>query len=222
MVGENSDYTALRDHRDIIGGRKQHWIGGAIALLVHLYCSLLRMRVVSLASHELGEGTVIYCFWHNRVLMPPAIWQRFVPRAGLTCLTSASKDGAITAAVMRAFGIGAIRGSSSRRGKQAMVEMIRTLRSGTSLAITPDGPRGPMYHLDTGVIKLAGKTQTPIIPVQLHYSRYWQLRTWDQFRIPQPFSTVTLELGTPYLPANRLSDDELRASQAELTTALGR
>lgn len=87
-----------------------------------------------------------------------------------------------------------------------MIEMIRMLRSGTSLAITPDGPRGPCYKMDPGLIKLAAKTQTPIVPATINYSSYWELKTWDKFRIPKPLSKVTLTISKPILIEKDLND----------------
>ncbi len=140
-----------------------------------------------------------------------------LPDHSITCLTSASKDGAMIASAMHTLGINAIRGSSSRRGKKAMIEMIRTLKDGASLAITPDGPRGPLYHLNPGAIKLASKSQCPLIPVQVNYADYWELRTWDNFRLPKPFSRVELIFNTPlYVSPSLEKEQELRVSLEEL------
>jgi lysophospholipid acyltransferase (LPLAT)-like uncharacterized protein len=109
-------------------------------------------------------------------------------------LTSASKDGEILAAFLARFDIGAIRGSSSRRGALAMLEMVRTAEEGFDIAITPDGPRGPKYQLNPGVITLAQKAGIPVLPISVFYSRYWELKSWDAFQIPKPFATVNVTL----------------------------
>ncbi len=212
----------MHKRQDIAGGIKERVIGSLIGGLIHVYSKLLRCEVDKHPSVDMENQASIYCFWHNRVLLTPEIWQRLSSTAQLTCLTSASKDGTITAAVMAAFGIGAVRGSSSRRGKQAMIDMIRVLRAGSSLAITPDGPRGPRENLDPGLIKLAAKTRTPIVPASVEYSSYWELKTWDRFRLPKPFSTVKVTMTEPLIPPPKLSEEEVLEFKSQLETILSR
>lgn len=133
---------------------------------------------------------MIWTFWHNRMLGAVLGWRHFTPKHYAVVLTSPSKDGAIVAEVVGHFGIGNVRGSSSRRGGAAMLGLIAAIRSGADVAITPDGPRGPAYQLSPGVVKLAQATGAAVVPVFVHYSRYWELRSWDRFRIPKPFSKV--------------------------------
>ena len=206
--------------RDIKGGTKEQLIGSLIGYFAYFLSKTLRFKIF--ADPELVlDDTSIYCFWHNRAMMAPVAWQRLTATAKLCCLTSASKDGTLTAAMMECYGIPSVRGSSSRRGKQAMIEMIRTLRSGSSLAITPDGPRGPKYQLDPGLIKLASKTQTPIVAATINYSSCWELRTWDKFRIPKPFSTVEIIMPKPLLLPKNLSEEEVLATKSELEAMMG-
>jgi lysophospholipid acyltransferase (LPLAT)-like uncharacterized protein len=126
---------------------------------------------------------VIWIFWHNRILMVP-LARKLTPERQGVVLTSPSKDGEVLAEVMAQFQVGSVRGSSSRRGGQAMRELISTIEAGGDAVITPDGPRGPAYKLGPGVIKLALATGAPVMPVHVHYSRFWQLKSWDGFRIP--------------------------------------
>ncbi len=135
---------------------------------------------------------IIWAFWHNRLFLIPYIFERHFRGQPGTALTSASKDGAILAAFIAKFGIGSIRGSSSRRGARALVELRRSVEAGVTIAMTPDGPRGPRYRLGPGIVKLAQITGTPITPVHVSYSRYWQLKSWDAFMIPKPFSKATV------------------------------
>jgi hypothetical protein len=110
-------------------------------------------------------------------------------------LTSASKDGELLASIVRRFGLGAVRGSSSRRGALALRELTEVLARGDSdVIITPDGPRGPRYVLSPGLVYLAQKTALPLMRVQVDYTRFWELKSWDRFRIPKPFSKVDITL----------------------------
>jgi lysophospholipid acyltransferase (LPLAT)-like uncharacterized protein len=107
-------------------------------------------------------------------------------------LTSASRDGAIIAAVMKSFGLKSVRGSTSRRGAAALLELTGTLEAGEDVAVTPDGPRGPCYKLGPGVVFLAQQTRAAILPIHIEYSRAVRLKSWDRFMIPLPFAKVRI------------------------------
>jgi len=213
-------FNTLAKSEDIRGGKREWIIGTLIGFLTHYYCKLLRFTLHVPSELQIDDNTYIYSFWHNRVLCLPECFLRVTTRTRLTCLTSPSKDGTITEAMMAAYGVQSIRGSSSRRGKQAMIEMVKAVRSGASIAISPDGPRGPVYSMNPGVIRLAAKTQTPLIPVKLKCSRYWELKTWDKFRIPMPFSRLELEFCDPILPSSELSADEEKQIQLQCTALM--
>jgi len=172
-------------------------VGGWI---VKLLCSTLRFRIRDPDGFLQMPHTVKMngIFWHNRLFIIPWLYSRYMSRRDCPrrskALTSASKDGEILAAFLACFDIGAIRGSSSRRGAVAMLEMVRTAEAGYDIAITPDGPRGPKYKFNAGVITLAQKAGIPVLPIVVSYSRYWQLKSWDAFQIPKPFATVNVTL----------------------------
>jgi lysophospholipid acyltransferase (LPLAT)-like uncharacterized protein len=144
-----------------------------------------------IGSPEAALPPVIYILWHNRFLAVPEAWNRLCGghRRSVT-LTSASRDGDIVARAMAVFGLGAIRGSSSRRGVAALVGLKRALQDGLDVCLTPDGPRGPRYEMQPGVIKLAQATGAAMIPVHVRFTNAWRLKTWDRFVIPKPFSRV--------------------------------
>jgi lysophospholipid acyltransferase (LPLAT)-like uncharacterized protein len=131
-------------------------------------------------------------------------------------LTSPSKDGAVIAAVMRRFGLDSVRGSSNKRAAQSLVECRRRLLSGLDLAITPDGPRGPVYVAAPGVLQLARLTQCPVMPVRVEYSRKWELKSWDRFQIPKPFSRATITLAPTVVFGSGTLEDECRQLSALL------
>jgi hypothetical protein len=112
-------------------------------------------------------------------------------------LVSASKDGALLAAVLGKFGVAQVRGSSSRRGPQALLELTTRGQMGYDLAVTPDGPKGPRYIVQAGVISLAQVTGFPIIAVTCNTYRKISLKSWDGFQIPLPFSRCELYLNKP-------------------------
>jgi hypothetical protein len=167
------------------------------ATLVKLLCSTLRFRIHDPDGFLQQPPTVrmIGIFWHNRLFVIPWFFTHYLGPRKCVALTSASKDGEILTAFLARFGIGAVRGSSSRRGVAAMIEMKKAAQAGYDIGITPDGPRGPRYQLNPGVITLAQKAGIFVLPISVFYSRSWALKkSWDQFQIPKPFSTVDVTL----------------------------
>jgi lysophospholipid acyltransferase (LPLAT)-like uncharacterized protein len=173
---------------------KARVLGFFIASLIKLYTRTMRFRFIDQACLR-EKQSVIWAFWHNRMLVVPLVYTRYLKNDRQGCvLTSPSNDGAVLAAVMRRFGLDSVRGSSNKRAAQSLVECRRRLLSGWDLAITPDGPRGPVYEAAPGILQLARLTQCPVMPVQVEYSRKWELKSWDRFQIPKPFSRVTITL----------------------------
>jgi lysophospholipid acyltransferase (LPLAT)-like uncharacterized protein len=167
------------------------------SLLIRLLCATLRYTVIDEAEFldEAVHRPVILLIWHNRILAMPVLYRRHcAKRKGLLVLTSASRDGAYLSEFVHCFGLGSVRGSSSRRGAAALLDLIRTLDSGLDLCVTPDGPRGPRYRLGPGVILLSERRQVPIVPLLIEYSSYWRFNSWDGFAVPKPFSKVTVTI----------------------------
>ncbi|MDB6072235.1 MAG: hypothetical protein JWL81_3406, partial [Verrucomicrobiales bacterium] len=191
-------------------------LGGFIRLLT----KTLRVRVTDdsgLLSNPPLHG-LIWMFWHNRMLIVPSLYSRYTRKfRKAAVLTSASRDGAMLASVMRRFGLEAVRGSSSRRGAQAMIECRRLLRKNYYIGITPDGPRGPLYQMQPGVIQLARLCAVPVVPITVEYEKAWRLKSWDRFFIPKPFSVVHVR----FLPFIHVPDSEdAEAARQRLTELL--
>ncbi len=158
-------------------------------------------------------GQAIYACWHNRLaLCLDAYFDYAGPRVntrGLAAMVSASRDGAFLSAVLEGFRVQPVRGSSSRRGRQALLEMTRWAERGYDLAITPDGPRGPCYKVQPGIISLAQITGLPIIPFSYRLNWKIRIRSWDRFQIPIPFARCDVEARPP-LRVPREADDAER------------
>jgi lysophospholipid acyltransferase (LPLAT)-like uncharacterized protein len=167
------------------------------------------------------DQRIILAFWHRRLVMMPLSYpfhrrNAKGERRGVAILSSDSKDGEISAATWRWFGIHAVRGTAADDGAKALVRMIRAVKDEWDFGITPDGPRGPLRKLKPGVIALARKTGAWIVPVCVAYSRAWKLGTWDAMLVPKPFSRVIVRYGTPFqVPAG--SDDEMLGQALEAT-----
>ena len=102
----------------------------------------------------------------------------------------------------------------------ALIALAAKAREGYDIGITPDGPRGPKYRVQPGVVKLAQLTGVPLIPVNIHYSRAFRFKTWDEFQIPLPFSTVTLKFHPAHIIPRRLSEDEFEQHRAKIESIL--
>jgi lysophospholipid acyltransferase (LPLAT)-like uncharacterized protein len=190
--------------------------------VVHAVAVTLRYRREGFFDPSVldSEGSAIWVFWHNRIFgMARGLLGHYRNRKAVV-LTSASKDGEILARVVKSFGLHAARGSTSRRGSQALRELTKWIDEGYNVAITPDGPRGPRYVLAPGVIFLAQKTGLPIIPVHLNYERYWTLRSWDRFMIPKPFSKVRVVIGGREKIPTVLTEDEFEAQRLRIEKLL--
>ena len=165
---------------------------------------------------------VILCIWHNRLLGSILADYRARRRCHpVKVLTSASKDGGWLAAMARRFTLGNVRGSSSRRGAAALLELSRAIGEGNDIVITPDGPRGPNYHIAPGIIHLASHAGVQIVPVNVTVDRFWRIgKKWDALWIPKPFARLTLE----FLEPLKISDaaDSLEAETARLAAVMGR
>ncbi len=164
------------------------------------------------------EGKIpIYTFWHNRVFLATYFWQR----RRIVVMTSQSFDGEYIARFIQRFGYGAARGSSTRGGTGAIVEMVRLMRAGCPTGFTIDGPKGPKYVAKMGAVLLAKKTGQPILPFTITASRFWTAkRSWDQFQVPWPFSRARVRIEAPIYVAPNADDVELERKRTELQCSL--
>jgi len=197
-----------------------------IFFLARLYGMTLRFRWDNRSgfSPDGIKAPAIYCLWHNRLMLCMEVYQSRSQRInrgnGLAALISASKDGAFLAAILERFGVQAVRGSSSRRGPQALLELTSWAERGYDLSITPDGPRGPRYIVQEGVMSLAQLTGLPIVPFSFHARRKICLKSWDQFQIPLPFSRCDMILGKPIYIPREATDSERETLRRQLEDLL--
>lgn len=150
--------------------------------------------------------------WHGHIL--PHIWAN--RGRDLRAMVSQHGDGEIISRIIERMGFLAVRGSSSRGGRAALLAMIRELEAGHSFAITPDGPRGPAGVPQPGVLIAAVRAGVPIVPVRSEIARYWKLGSWDGFELPKPFARIRVIYGDPWMPPG--SDE---AAQQELVRRMG-
>lgn len=136
---------------------------------------------------------IVTVTWHNRLMFFAPIMPKRA-RIRTLAVISASRDGQYIADFIAQFGVKSLRGSSSKKGMNALLGAMRTIQSNKIVSFTPDGPRGPKYQMKTGPIHLASVNHTSVLPISVNASSYWQLKSWDGFQIPRPFCKLTLVL----------------------------
>ena len=163
------------------------------------------------AIHASGRQPVMG-FWHGRIL--PATF--YFRRRGIVVITSENFDGEWIARIIERFGYGTARGSTSRGGLKALLQLKRELKEGRAAGFTLDGPRGPARVAQAGAVWLASATGNPVLPFHLEAASHWSLRSWDRTQIPKPFSTVALVVGDPMDVPREATEEVLEQSRREL------
>jgi lysophospholipid acyltransferase (LPLAT)-like uncharacterized protein len=158
----------------------------------------------------------IMAFWHGRILPATLFFQK----RGIVVVTSANFDGEWIARVIERFGYGAARGSSSRGGVRALVQLKKLMQEGKPTAFTIDGPRGPARVAQPGAVFLAKITGNPIVPFHIEAARHWTARSWDRTQIPKPGSVVAVAIGEPFFVSPDVDDEGLEARRKELEARL--
>jgi lysophospholipid acyltransferase (LPLAT)-like uncharacterized protein len=160
---------------------------------------------------------VVFALWHGR-LLPCSYYHR---GQDLATLISQHRDGDYIAGVVEGWwGYRAVRGSSSRGGTAALRGIVKVLREGSAMAITPDGPRGPRQRMKPGLLVAAQLAGVPVIPVSAGASRAWWIEGWDRFLIPKPFSHVVMEYSEPVEIPRSAGEAEVEAISAEIEARL--
>jgi lysophospholipid acyltransferase (LPLAT)-like uncharacterized protein len=163
-----------------------------LAAVMRLWAMTIRVKIVAgdagVVRHT-GEPT-IFILWHNRLFMAAEYVRRYRTGQPIYGLVSASRDGAWLAAYYSVVGLRAVRGSSSRLGREAAATLVDVLRAGNDIGITPDGPRGPMYDIKPGAVIVARRARARVVIVGMDFESAWRLPSWDGFYIPKPFSRI--------------------------------
>lgn len=187
--------------------------------LINIIGRTIKFEVTGWENHEqiFREGQLpIYVFWHERIFLTTYWWRN----RRIVVLTSKSFDGEYIARFIQRFGYGAVRGSSTRGGVGAVVEMVRLMRLGCTTAFTIDGPKGPPRVAKMGAVLLAKKSGHPILPVTMGLERRWIAPTWDRFQVPKPFSRACVFVAPPIYVAADADEAELSAKNDQLQATL--
>jgi len=195
--------------------RLRRWEAAAIPILGQPVLSMLNRTlnwrdegIDHLDNVVRGGRQPIMAFWHGRIFHATV---RFKHR-GIVVMISENFDGEWIAGLIHRFGYATARGSTSRGGLRALLQLKRELAAGKPVGFALDGPRGPARVAQPGALWLAKATGNPVIPFHLEADRFWTLRSWDRTQIPKPFSTVSVVVGEPFEVAPDTSDADLEAA----------
>lgn len=188
---------------------------------IRLLIKTLRIKIVnSDAVTDLvrEKKNFISAFWHGSMMIG---W--FLNRNGnAAALVSQSKDGDVLASVLKKWNYNVVRGSSSTGGNDALVTMVLLMRENYSLAITPDGPRGPILKMKAGAVVTAKKSNVPLFLVGIGIKNKFTLKSWDNFEVPKPFSKVVVIYSDPIFIDDKLNYEETNHKIIECEAALNK
>lgn len=193
------------------------WLG---SLYIRLVYATGRWEVVN-GGHarerwDRGEPFIL-AFWHGRILMMPRSWRAGVP---IHMLISQHRDGQLIARTVAHFGIRTVQGSTTRGGSAALRAMLKFLKAGECVGITPDGPKGPRMRASDGIVAVARLSGVPILPATFATSRRKLLRSWDRFAVALPFSRGVFAWGDPITVPKEAGEAEMEAARRAVEDAL--
>jgi hypothetical protein len=197
---------------------------GFAAFVIRVIAATMRVKTDDRGGilYEPDHPPMILAFWHNRMLLAAPFYERYCQGRTNYVFISRSRDGQFITDVARRFGVHAVRGSSSRHGMSAALTALRKSTDARSdIVITPDGPRGPCYHVQPGVLRLAQASGRPIVAIDIRLGWKIELKSWDRFQIPLPFSPCHLVISEPIQVSPEASEEELAAMGRRLGEALG-
>lgn len=201
-----TDATASDDARSVEDARRARWLSLLGTWAIRMLGMTWRVRMIDAGPidrlrHD-GQPVALL-LWHGQ-LLPLLYVMRF---QSIASLISTHKDGELIAQVAKRLGCKLIRGSSSRGADRALLGLVRALRDGFTVAVTPDGPRGPYRSFAPGALVAAHRAQAPVVAFGVHASRAWYLGSWDRFMIPKPFARLTIVFDAPVMVPGESSRD---------------
>ena len=160
----------------------------------------------ALAKSKSPAGSFIFACWHQNLI--GTMLSHSTGEESYTMIVSESKDGELVAVTCEKFGHKPVRGSSTRGGKKAVLEIVKKLKSGLPGAITVDGPKGPSKVVKPGIVEIARLAKVPIVPLSAYPTNFWTFaKSWDQFRVPKPFSRIVIVIGEPIVVDETITRD---------------
>ena len=172
-------------------------ISRALALFFVPFIGSLLIRFLYLTNKKnfhapdtITDEPVIFACWHGELLMIPCLYKYYRKKPHAKVLISPHFDGELISRTIKYFGLGTLVGSSDKNPARVLLQAIKTIKEGYDIGITPDGPKGPRHEVADGIVIMAQKAKAKVILVEVKPTKFWQLGSWDKFRIPKPFGTL--------------------------------
>lgn len=192
-----------------------------LAALILVVVTNLTLRLQVFGKERIKEleregKSLIFAFWHGKMLVPIYYFRR----RGYYGLASQSNDGEYISRVLEKLGWRVVRGSTSRGSARSLLKLIKVLRRGEHIAITPDGPQGPRHKTKQGTIYLAKKSDSVIIPVGVALAKKKVINSWDRFNLPYLFTKGVLFFGEAIKVDSDADQEEIEEKREEVDEAL--
>ncbi|EDO9795033.1 DUF374 domain-containing protein [Campylobacter fetus] len=156
---------------------------------------------------SISKEPCVILFWHGKLVMLPFVFKKWWDTKNVKVMISDHKDGEMVNGVSYHFGIGTIRGSTTKGALKALLAAFRTIKEGADVAITPDGPKGPRHSISDGCVAIPQKMNVNIVILNYEASKFWQFGSWDKMILPKPFSKITYTLSEPFSISGLSMDD---------------
>ncbi len=185
----------------------QKLLGYVVFIITNFTYKTISWKSLNKNDHSYSKKEpIIFCTWHNRLYFGPYLLPH--KKLIINALQSSHSDGMMTDILFKLINMKIIYSSSKKKGYVAFMKMIKAIKKGESIAITPDGPKGPKEVVKDGIIKLAQTTGAPIIPIFWHVKKYKILDSWDNFIVPYPFSKGVYAFGNPIYVKKNISEKQ--------------
>lgn len=161
-------------------------------------------------SPQIAHSNAIFIAWHGELLMLPFLYRKIRKKPNIFIIASEHFDAELIVQICALFGMQSIRGSSTKGGRRVIIQSIKCLKDGKDIAIMPDGPRGPYHNIADGAGAIAQKTELPLVVLQVRPTRFWELNSWDKFRIPKPFCAIDYRVSEPFFIDSAMSNKEAK------------
>ena len=178
------------------------------------YVLSLLVRLIYLSNKKVfhhpksvPNESFILAMWHNQLLMQALNYAKFKKNGTIKVIVSEHRDGEMIRKIVSHLGVGALSGSSTRGGAKALIGAIKSIKKGIDVAITPDGPKGPIYEVADGIVAISNKTNAKILTCKIIPSKFWTAKSWDKFIIPKPFGKIDFYISEPFSVDNLTIDD---------------
>lgn len=201
------DKFLTREQQQKLKKRYMHKLMFGISKSIYATCSN-RFHIADYVKNN----NFIACLWHGNFLMMPYLYANIRTTPNMSLITAAHNDGAMVEQYFNQFGLHSIRGSTGthKGGTKALIQAVRALKDGKDVAVTPDGPKGPYKSIANGILLMAMRSGVGICGCRVKPSSYWELRTWDKFCIPKPFSRIDYYIHEPLFLPKDIEIDEAK------------